>query len=175
MTGKPVGEAINESISKAEFSTDRRWIITISSNALRLWDAESGKPLCEPLRGGDEGQISATVLFRDGRRIGTISNGVAQLWDIAVDLDSPLPLWVTELAEALGGRRLDEGGVFVPAGKSVLALRGELLASTGDDFWSRLGRWFFMREPERMLGPDSKLTTGELERLLDAGQKSSGR
>jgi hypothetical protein len=39
-----------------------------------------------------------------------------------------------------------------------------VLALKGDDFWSRFGRWFFIRGPERTISPDSKITVGELER-----------
>jgi hypothetical protein len=84
------------------------------------------------------------------------------VWDVAVDLDSPLPAWVPKLAEALGGRRFNEEGLLVPPNKSIVELRKELLALKGDDFWSRLGRWFFMRGPKRTISPDSKITVGEL-------------
>ena len=46
--------------------------------------------------------------------------------------------------------------------KSIIELRSELLALKGDDFWSRFGRWFFMRAPERTISPDSQVTVGEL-------------
>ena len=81
-----------------------------------------------------------------------------------MDLDSPLSAWVPELAEALGGRKLNEDGLLVPPKKSIDELRKELLALKGDDFWSRFGRWFFMRGPNRTISPDSKITVGELER-----------
>jgi len=51
---------------------------------------------------------------------------------------------------------------LVPPKKSVVELRRELLALKGNDFWSRLGRWFFMRGPQRTISPDSKITIGEL-------------
>ena len=69
------------------------------------------------------------------------------------------------MAEALAGRRLSEKGQLVPATESIPELRKELLALKGDDFWSRFGRWFFMRGPERTISPDSKITVGELDRL----------
>ncbi len=112
----------------------------------------------------------------DGRRIVTASSdNIAQVWDVAVDLDSPLPAWVPELAEALGGRRFNEEGLLVPPNKSIVELRKELLALKGDDFWSRLGRWFFMRGPERTISPDSKITVGELDGLRAAAESDAAK
>jgi len=56
--------------------------------------------------------------------------------------------------------------------KSIVELRNEVLALKGDDFWSRFGRWFFMRGPKRTISPDSKITVGELDRLgANAGEE----
>jgi WD40 repeat protein len=105
----------------------------------------------------------------DGRRIVTAcSDNSVQVWDVAVDLDSPLPAWVSDLAEALGGRRFNEEGLLVPPNKSIIELRKELLALKRDDFWSRLGRWFFKRGPQRTISPDSKTTVAELARQHSA-------
>jgi hypothetical protein len=82
-----------------------------------------------------------------------------------VDLDSQLPAWVPELAEALGGKRFNEEGLLVPPNKGILELRKELLALKGNDFWSRFGRWFFVRGPERTISPDSKITASDVHQL----------
>ena len=144
---------------------DARWVVTASlDKTVRIWDAESGKQLSEPLR--QEHSVNAARFSPDGRRIVIASNGrTARLWDVAVDLDAPLPPWVPELAEALGTRRLNDEGLLVPPKKNIVELRKELLALKGDDFWSRFGRWFFIRGPERAISPDSRITVGELERL----------
>jgi WD40 repeat protein len=161
-TGKPVGEPMREG-GAASFSPDGRWIVTASEHTVRVWDAESGKPVAGPM--SHEGVFWTASFSPDGRRIVTASSdNTAQVWDVAVDLDSPLPAWVPELAEALGGRRFNEDGLLVSPNKSIVELRKELLALKGDDFWSRFGRWFFTRGPERTISPDSKITVGELER-----------
>jgi hypothetical protein len=91
-----------------------------------------------------------------------------QVWDVAIDFQAKLPPWVPELAEAVGGRRLDERGLLSPPLKSIAVLRKELLGSShalkGDDFWSRFGRWFFTRGPARTISPNSPVTVGELKR-----------
>jgi WD40 repeat protein len=163
-SGKPVGEPMRheDTVAAASFSADGRRVVTASSDkTARVWDAQTGKPVGEPMR--HEVRLTAASFSADGGRILTVSeDGTARVWDIAVDLDLPLPSWVPELAEALGGRKLNEEGMLVQPNKSILELRKELLALKGDDFWSRFGRWFFMRGPERTISPDSKMTVGEL-------------
>ena len=68
-------------------------------------------------------------------------------------------------AEALGGKRFNEEGLLVPPNKGILELRKELLALKGNDFWSRFGRWFFVRGPERTISPDSKITASDVHQL----------
>jgi hypothetical protein len=96
------------------------------------------------------------------------------VWDVAVDLDLPLPSWVPELAEALGGRKFNEEGQLVPP-KSIVELCNQLVALKGDDFWSRFGRWFFMRGPNRTISSDSKITVGELERWRFAAEANTAK
>jgi WD40 repeat protein len=110
--------------------------------------------------------VVAARFSADSRRVVTASDDKsARVWDIAADLDSPLPSWVPELAEALAERRLDDSGRMVPPAKNIMMVRHELLALNGEDFWSRFGRWFFMRGPERTISPDSRITIGVFDRL----------
>jgi WD40 repeat protein len=151
----------------ASFSADGRWIVTASEGTAQVWEVETGKPGGEPMH--HEGVVWMARFSPNGTRIVTASSdNTAQVWDVGVDLDLPLPPWVPELAEALGGRRFNEEGLLVRPNKSIVELRKELLALKGDDFWSRLGRWFFMRGPERTISPDSKVTVGELVRQHSA-------
>src|SRR5262249_28239519 len=141
-------------VGTARFSADGSLIVTGSDDrTARVWDTETGQPVGEPLH-HDSGVFGADF-SRDGSRIVTASGDTARVWDIAVDLDSPLPAWVQELAEALAGRRFNEQGVLVRSEKSLVELRKELLTLRGSDFWSRLGRWFFMSGPERTISPDA--------------------
>ena len=166
-SGKPLGEPMRHEagVLAASFSADGRRVVTASSDkTARVWDVRSGKPLGEPMR--HEAGVLAASFSADGRRVVTASwDKTARVWDVAVDLQSRLPDWVPELAEALGGKRFNEEGLLVPPTKTIVELRKELLALNGDDFWSRFGRWFFMRGPERTISPDSTITVGELERL----------
>ena len=177
-SGKPVGEPMRheDSVVAASFSPDGRRIVTASGDdTARVWDAESGKAVGEPMH--HEDAVRAASFSPDGRRIVTASrDNTARVWDVTVDIDLPLPSWVPELAEALGGRKFNEEGQLVPPPKGLVELRKEVLALKGDDFWSRLGRWFFMRGPNRTISPDSKITVGELDRLrAKAGEKENAK
>jgi len=170
-TGKPVGVPLTHEgeVWTASFSAYGYRIVTASEDhTARVWDTESGNPASEPLR---HGMAVLTASFSpDGGRIVTASRDTtAQVWDVAGHLESPLPAWIAELAEALGGQRFNENGLLVPAAKSIVTLRQELLALKGDDFWSRFGRWFFMRGPHRTISPDSKITVGELQHAPSEG------
>jgi hypothetical protein len=123
--------------------------------------------VAEPFR--DTSQVHQAYLVAHDRRLFTESAAGVHIWDVAVDLEAPLPAWVPELAEALAGRRFDVRGQFVPTVKSLGQMREELLALKGDDFWSRLGRWFFLREPNRTISPDSSVTVAEMEQVIQSG------
>jgi hypothetical protein len=42
-------------------------------------------------------------------------NKTARIWDVAVDVEAPLPEWFAHLLEALGGKRLNEVGSIIDA------------------------------------------------------------
>jgi WD40 repeat protein len=67
----------------AAFNSDGRRIVTSSSDrTARLWDAETGKPIGEPLQGHDNIVLS-TAFSPDGKRIVTASEDhTARLWDV---------------------------------------------------------------------------------------------
>jgi len=129
-------------------------------------------PETEPMRHQDV--VPAANFSQDGRRIVTASSDkTARLWDVAVDLDLRLPSWVPELGEALGGHKFnEEDGWRRRRASSSYATRG--LRSKGNDFWSRFGRWFFMRGPKRTISPGSKMTVGELDRLRPKAREEEG-
>jgi WD40 repeat protein len=166
-TGKTVGEPLRhqDSVNGASFSADGARIVTLSNDkTARIWDANTGKPVGEPLR--HKAAVYAASFSADGARIVTASDdNTARIWDVATDLRAPLPGWVPELAEVLGGQCFEKGGDMGPSKKSIVELRKQLLALKGDDFWSRLGRWFFTRGPERTISSDSNITVAELERF----------
>ena len=66
----------------AAFSPDGKRIVTASDDkTARLWDADTGKPIGEPLKGHD-GMVRSAAFSPDGKRIVTASEDkTARLWD----------------------------------------------------------------------------------------------
>ena len=73
--------AIEDSVEAVSFSPDGRWVVTGSGDqTAQVWDADSGKPVGEPMRHG--GRVVAASFSPDGRRIVTASNDkTARVWD----------------------------------------------------------------------------------------------
>lgn len=108
-------------LMSASFSRDGTRLVTASRDTTaRLWDAETGKPVGEPMRHADE-VVSATF-SRDGGRVVTASNdGKARIWSAATG--------------KLLGEPMDHGtwvfsAGFSPDGKRVLTTSG-----LGIRFW----------------------------------------
>jgi WD domain, G-beta repeat len=87
-------------VSSAAFSPDGRRIVTASwDNTARLWDAETGRPIGEPLR-GHEDYVFGAAFSADGKRIVTASwDKTARQWDAATG--RPIGQSVVEDSQAL--------------------------------------------------------------------------
>src|SRR5438046_2999647 len=75
----------SRAVYAASFSPDGRRIVTVSSSlpwegTARVWDAESGKPVGEPMH--HQGRVTAASFSPDGRRIVTGSiDQTVRVWD----------------------------------------------------------------------------------------------
>ncbi|CCA75897.1 hypothetical protein PIIN_09893 [Serendipita indica DSM 11827] len=100
------------SISAFALSPDGSRIVSDSGeNAIRLWDAETGQPLGEPLH-GHEGPISAVVFSPNGLLISSASDDkTIRLWDANTGQPLGEPLrghkrWVSDVAFSPDGSRM---------------------------------------------------------------------
>jgi WD40 repeat protein len=95
------------------FSSEGRRVLTASDdNTVRLWDAENGEPLTEPLRHG--GRIRSAEFSPDGQRVLTVSVGDnALIWEVRTG--QPLAI---ELRHPIGIRYAR----FSPDGKFALTV-----------------------------------------------------
>jgi WD40 repeat protein len=147
-------------VRSAEFSPDGKRIVTASSDkTARVWDAQTGQPLTEPLT--HEGTLKSARFSPDGKRIITdFFDGTAHMWDVG-PAKRPSPDWLLELSEAVSGQVLSKQGVLEatkPNRAEVLQhIREKLNRERGNDDWIVWGRWFLADPSIRTISPFSKV------------------
>ena len=100
-------------VYSAAFSPDGKRIVTASDDkTARIWDAATGKPIGEPLKGHDDVVWSA-AFSPDGKRIVTASSDkTARIWDAATG---------KPIGEPLEGHDEDVmSAAFSPDGKRIV-------------------------------------------------------
>src|SRR5262249_10659035 len=104
----------------------------------------------EPLR--HEGEVVRAQFSPDGLQALTAStDGTARVWDVPAT-PTPAPRWLPDLAEALGGLRLDPEHSFTSVGRGALAgLEGPANGDT--DLFARFYHWFFADRDARPASP----------------------
>jgi hypothetical protein len=156
------------------FSADGNQVVTVWDNAVRLWDAETGSALSEPMEHplqviDEEKGLHADVLSAqfspDGKRLVTASDdGSARIWDL-LPANRIVPEWLLRLATAVAGESLNERGFFEPISEEPLEvlqqIREQLTRESEDDDWIRWGRWFLADRSTRTISPFSKITVPE--------------
>jgi WD40 repeat protein len=142
----------------AQFSADGQMVVVAFGGKPLVLDANTGRPLTEPLR---HNLVRYAEFSRDSRMIVTgsidgtariwgIRNGASQQWmasarDQGKNTPSvfvPVPEWVPRLLETIAEERLNEEGAPEPAPSAQLrTLRRQLSENSGSDIWTRWGKW----------------------------------
>jgi WD40 repeat protein len=113
-TGQRLVELEHENVVlMARFSPDALRVITASlDHTAQLWDAVTGLKLAEPFRHRD--RVTAVSFSPDGRQAITASlDQTAKIWEVPM-VPTPIPAWLPELAEAVGGIRLNSDQLADP-------------------------------------------------------------
>ncbi len=141
------------SVGYVAFTPDLKRIMTADwSGATRFWDADSGRPLTEWIRG--DGFMADARLDPTGNRVVTASHrGKARIWDVP-PAPVPVPAWLPGLAEAVAGVRVSvQGNVELVPREEILARRKDSEATSSDQFYPRVVRWFFTDPNTRPSSP----------------------
>jgi WD40 repeat protein len=153
-TGAALSEPMrhDDRVWAVQFSPDGKRVVTASlDGTARVWDAATGRPVSEPLRHG--GRVWSAQFSPDGQRVVTASSdGTSRVWDVP-DVPVPAPAWLPDLAEAIGGLRLDAQRNFTFVGRTAFDEVKEKPIPAADDFFARFHQWFFADRSTRSRSP----------------------
>ena len=166
------------SFGQLKFSPDGRRLLIHASVGfheptgayLIIIDVGTGLPLTdwrheEYNKGGDP------RFARDGRRIITASD----CRDLAPP--GPAPDWLADLANVVGGYRLDENGVLKPLPDRAaewVRMTQKVNALPADDPWAPIGRWFVESQHARTVSPYWPVKASEyVQRLIKENTRHS--
>jgi hypothetical protein len=125
-------------------------VILVNSPAVIL-DAESGQVVSQPLR--HVTRINCGMFSPDGTHVATGSSGIVRIWPVMAS-DGPAPAWLSELAEAIAGHRLqDDDSAEVVTLEAFLRLRERLTALPPTTRYVRWLHWFFAEGKTRTVFP----------------------
>ncbi len=151
-TGAAISELMThgDQVHSVGFSRDGKRIVTASfDGTARIWDATTGRPVSEVFH--HPGHLFYAQFSPDGDRIVTAcSDGTARVWEAPL-VPTPAPAWLPQLAEVVGGIRLDAQRNFAFAGRELM----DDFPKTQDtnDFFSRFHEWFLADRSTRPRSP----------------------
>lgn len=153
-TSLPVSQLMRhgDAVVSAKFSPDGRWVVTASSDGTaQVWDAQTGIPVGMPMTA--ESQVITASFSPDGNWILTAPyNGAARIWAAPITTNAA-PAWLIEIAEDVGGFRLDARGVLQPTPRDAAELRNRLSSLPPSDDVARFGQWLAADPATRPLSP----------------------
>ena len=154
--------------------------------AAQVWDLESEEPLTLPMKlpGISNAQALSwtgrqpSIRFSPGRdRILVDIPGQTAIWEISPDYGGEAPAWVPEVAEAIGGWRLDAQGKLARVDYGSLHdLRGRLDGFSGHPALIRWTDWLLQDRATRPISPGSHCMLEDcVASLLETGTETNVR
>ncbi|MBA4148460.1 MAG: TIR domain-containing protein [Verrucomicrobia bacterium] len=179
-TGKAITEPLkhDEPIRTASFGPHGNLLVTASGKNVYIWETSSGRLVTEPLV---HEKVVRSVLFSpDGNFIVTTSTDqAARIW--LATLRGTAPAWFSELADAVGGYKLDDHGaaeIFSGSWKNFVTIRKEISQAPADDAFAIWTRWFLTDRTSRTISAFSttmldnyvhgSIARGEIEAVNEA-------
>jgi WD40 repeat protein len=176
-SGKPLSDPIHlpeEYGNSAYFAPDGTFFVThtgeMGNEQVQLWDAETGRALCEPIvEGGDQDKLpyASSYMSKGGDRLFVefSEEGKQQVRYLSFGIpltDGPVPAWLADLAEVIGGFRLTDENTLELLGadkRNDKLHRVATNASSGQgDQWSAVVRWLLDNREDAVVSPTSMLT-----------------
>jgi WD40 repeat protein/serine/threonine protein kinase len=146
-----------------------------ADGSLRLLETTTLQPVASPMP--HDGAMRSADFSPDGRRVAGTAGG-ACIWDVPLGR-SPCPEWLGLLAEAIGGKALNQQSVLVESSQDATQLseqvRQRLAKGDPTDDWVVWGRWLLASPLERTVSPHSGLTLADYVRRQEAAGGSSQR
>jgi WD40 repeat protein len=160
-----------DTVLKSTFSPNSEWVLTASQDGVaQLWDASTGVPVGKPMiHTLAAGAATATPLrasfSADGKWVFVAwedesPNNKNQAWEAKI-WEAPVvaaqaPSWLSPLAEAAGGLRLDDHGVLqpTPEDEDPAKLRDTLRQIIITNPVERFGRWLATDPQTRDISPN---------------------
>lgn len=173
VTGKPLLDSVDVAAQDLTlfFSRDGSYLFVHGESSasavgpLDVLDVTNGLPLK-----GAHFYAGPFVERPDGRRIvalGGNGDGPETLFDMLGD-GTPVPLWIADLAEGVGGWRLGDHNTLrslTPEEQTarIETARKELAAlNGGSDGWAEFGRWYLSGDPDPAISPYSHMLRSQL-------------
>jgi WD40 repeat protein len=154
VTGRPKAEPLvhDAAVRTAMFSPDGQLAVTAPRDkAARVYETSGWKPVTQPLAHG--APIRAAVFSPDGSFVGTASEDrTARVWMLS--LPGTAPAWLGQLAEAVGGFQLGEGGgteLVSQPWERLNAIRTEIAKGGESDAFAKWGKWFLADRATRTI------------------------
>jgi WD40 repeat protein len=172
-----------DQVLSAEFGADGKRLVTLSERgAIQVWDVRTGFPLTDPLRSGEGAVLPrrerpAARFSPDGQRVFvTLGDRLIRIWDLPIP-PLPVPAWLPQLAEKVGGKRVNQQGVLEDSSdKQVRDLQRMLRETNGQSFYIEWARWFLADANSRTLSPFSSVTVPEyIQRRIEENTLESLR
>jgi WD40 repeat protein len=142
----------------AKWSPDGQFLATTCTDgSARIWDAFTGHLVAEPFAHQKDNEVRRAEFSPDGRRLLTASfDGKVKIWDLVL-LRPPVPVpdWLPDLAEALGGKRIGskDAPESVPGDSFRRVNQRIAQASAQNDYYTRWAKWMLEERLERPVKP----------------------
>jgi WD40 repeat protein len=159
-TGVPITDRlVAGEIHRVVFSPDGELLAaTEKAEGVRIWSIATGRECFDVIPHGIAG--FAPTFSRDGKRLLTVINGIAQFHELWVP-SGDAPAWLPDLAESVGGFSVNANGVVGPVDKPVRKLnevRTTIARAQGNDPLLHWVRWFLADRTTRTISPFSQRT-----------------